>query len=337
MATLRDIAKLSNVSLGTASRVLSHDVTFKTTQETKEKIYAAAKELNYTFVGKPKKAVQYTIGCILAVTSEKYSDPFFTSILSSAEEEGIKYGMQITTIRNYNELKDPEVLKKICKQKLDGLIIMEDLPEEILTVLSKNIKHFVGIDPYQFCFNNVGLDHIDATFQVMDHLLNQGCKRIAYIGGGSSCSGIQNTKRMMAYREALLRANIPYDSTIIKDCNWDIDECAKCVDDLLNMENKPDAIFAGSDTLASVILGKLYEYKISCPKDIAVIGFNNLPTAAHLVPPLTSIEVPTKEIGKLAMKRLHELIITKDDLLTNISLPTKLIIRESTNHMEKNI
>lgn len=333
MATLRDVAKLAGVSLATASRILSNDSEFKTTPETKQKVEDAVVTLNYTFKSKAK-ANKYNIGCIMAITTEKYGDPFFNSILAAAEEESAKYGMAITSIKNYHELKEPFILSEMCKQNLDGLLLMEDLPNEIFTTLSDAIPYIVGIDRYCDDYNNVGFDHIEAAFQVMNHLIDCGCRRIAYIGGGAPNTNFLDSKRMIAYREALRRANIPYDPDIVINCDWDIERCAQSCEQLMNLKQRPDAIFAGSDTLASVILGKLYEMDIHCPRDISVVGFNNLATAAHMIPPLSTVDVLTREIGRRAVRRLYELMHDHDDTVLNILLPTKFIERSSTARKE---
>ena len=134
----------------------------------------------------------------------------------------------------------------------------------------------------------------------------------------------------MTYREELRKHHIPYDESIIKDCSWDLDLCAECAEELLLSSNRPDAIFAGSDTLASVILGVIYRLGMKCPDDVGVIGFNNLDLSAHTAPPLTTINIPTKAIGKCAASRLIKLIHTDDPLVIKINLPTNLVIREST-------
>lgn len=333
MATLRDVAKLAGVSLATASRILSNDPEFKTTQETKQKVKDAVTTLGYTFKSKAKLN-KYKIGCIMAITTEKYGDPFFNSILAAAEEESAKYGMEIASIKNYHELKDISALSEMCKQNIDGLLVMEDLPKDIFATLSASIPYVVGIDRYCSDYNNVGFDHIEATFQVMNHFIACGCKKIAYIGGGAPNTTFLDSKRIIAYREALRRANLPYDECIVLNCEWDIETCAAMTEQLMEQPDRPDAIFAGSDTLAAVILGKLYELDIHCPHDISVIGFNNLTTSAHMIPPLTTVDVMTKEIGKRAVQRLYELMNDHDDTILNILLPTKFVERSSTTRKE---
>ncbi len=335
MPTIRDIAKQIGLSPATISRVLSADEHFKVAPETKQLILDTAHQLGYNHAVKSrtkKTAVPPSIrlGCILAVTAEKYSDSFFLSILSAIEDECKHHASSVTLVRNYTELQDPRILHELCHSDLDGLFIMESLPKDVLDTLKQHIPHIIAVDHYHNQLNSVGFDQIEASFQVMDHLYASGCRHIAYIGGSAPNTNFFHTRRMLAYRQRLQEYGIPYDETIIKDCNWDIETCAHMTEELLKLKKLPDAIFAGSDTLAQIVLGKLYEHQLRCPQDIKVIGFNNLDFAAHLIPPLTTIDVPTKEIGKLAAIRLLELIKTKDKRIYSMILPTTLVIRNST-------
>ncbi len=330
MSNIREVARKAGVSIATASRILSQDDTFKTTEATRQRVLDATKELNYIFCPRKKTVPKLHIGCILPLSSEKYSDPFFTSILLAIEEECNEQNASVSAIRNCNELLNPQILEELCSMKLDGLVLMEELPKNILAVIKNHIPHLIAIDKPDSEFNAVGFDHIYANTLVMKHLLQHGYRRIAYIGGSSPYFAMLNSFRLMVYREELRKHHIPYDESIILDCNWDLDLCAKCAEDLLLSDNRPDAIFAGSDTLASVILGVIYRLGLKCPDDVAVIGFNNLEMSAHTAPPLTTVNIPTKAIGKCAADRLLELIHTNDPMIMKIDFPTNLVIREST-------
>lgn len=330
MSSIRDVAKEAGVSIGAASRILSHDESFKTTKETKQKVFDAVERLDYKFSPRKRTVARINIGCILPLTSEKYSDPFFTSILHSLEETCTEYNGIISITRNCVELTDASLLNEFCNAGLQGLFIMEDLPENILYALKKSIPYIIAVDQPSSEFNSVGFDHLAANTQVMEHFFNNGYQRIAYIGGASPYSSVLDSLRLIAYREALRRRNIAYDESIIKDCEWDLNLCAEYTEELLCSPNRPDAIFAGSDTLASVILGVIYRSGLRCPNDIGVVGFNNLDTSAHTVPPLTTVDVPTKAIGRFAAHRLFQLIKEQHTDIAKISLPTTLIVRGST-------
>lgn len=334
MANLRDIAKQANVSLGAVSRILSNDPTFKATDETRERVYKVANELNYVYKKQIKKD-QYQVGLILALTSEKYSDPFFTSILSAAEEEGERIGIHISTIRNYNEIYSDDVLNSLLDLELDGFLLLENLPNEKLKLLKDKFKFIVGTNPASQDINVIDFNDFRATGEVIEHLINTGCRKIAYIGGGTPNQEFHSSDRMISYRESLRIHQIPYNPEWVFDCEWDLDICAECVHKLLNSDNRPDAIFAGSDTLASVILSELYKAGVKCPEDISVFGFNNLPISSHMIPPLSTVDVPTREIGILAVRRLKQLITGEDEQVLCTTLPARLIIRESTKEVIK--
>lgn len=330
MSNIREVAQRAGVSIATASRILSNDDTFKTTEATRQKVLQATKDLNYIFRPRKKTFPKIHIGCIMPLTSEKYSDPFFSAILDSIDEECTKSNATVSAIRNCNELNTPDLLNELCSMKLDGLILMEEIPEAILSVIRKHIPHLIAIDQPDSEFNTVGFDHIYANRIVMKHLLKQGYRRIAYIGGSSPYFPMLNSFRMMVYREELRQHNIPYDEQIIRDCEWDLGLCAKYAEELLLSDHRPDAIFAGSDTLASAILSVIYRLGLKCPNDVGVIGFNNLEISAHSIPSLTTVNIPTRAIGKYALLRLINLIRSGDSTILKINLPTNLVVREST-------
>lgn len=330
MSNIREVARKAGVSIATASRILSNDHTFKTTEATRQRVLDATAELDYVFVPRKKSVPKLHIGCILPLSSEKYSDPFFTSILLAIEEECNEQNATVSAIRNCNELQNPQILNELCGMKLDGMVLMEEMPKHILDIIRKHVPHLIAIDKPDSEFNAVGFDHIRANTMVMKHLISHGYRRIAYIGGSSPYFALLNSFRLMVYREELRKHHIPYDESIIRDCNWDLDLCAACAEELLLSEDRPDAIFAGSDTLASVILSVIYRLGLKCPDDVAVIGFNNLDVSAHTAPPLTTVNIPTKAIGKCAAARLLKIIQTGDSQIMKIDLPTQLIVREST-------
>lgn len=333
MATIRDVAKEAGTSIATVSRILSNDRTFDVTSETRKNVLKAAKMLNYTTKTR-KKQNKIHLGCILALTAEKYSDPFFTSILSAAEDECINHNALISIVRNYNELENKKVLSEFCSFGLSGLILMEKLPSDMLEQLKNSIHHIVAIDVPGNDFNSVGFDNFEANLQVMNCLIDHGYRRIAYIGGDSPGTYFETSQRMVAYRDVLFRNNISYDPSIVYNCKWDLELCASFAKKLLSSENMPDAVFAGSDTLASVVLNVMHKLGLRCPDDLGVIGFNNISISAHLAPPLTTVDVPTKDIGVTAVRRLMDLIRGNDELILKITLPTKTILRDSLRKMK---
>lgn len=328
MATIRQVAKEAGVSIATVSRVLSADPGFTVKSETRDKILAAVRKLNYEIpIREPR---QLRFGCVLADTTDKYGDPFFMEILQAMEESCRDKGAMIASTKSYQELEDPQILQEFLGEDLSGVFLMEHVSAEVMTAIKSHIKNIVFIDNDEpdYYFNNVGFDHMTANWQVMDCLLNKGYKRIGIISGGTNRVPLSGTVRLVTYREMLRRAGIEYDEVLVKDCLWDLDLCKSKTEELMDLPEPPDAIFAGSDSLASVVLGTLYSMGYRCPRDVGVIGFNNIDLSEHMVPPLTTIEVPTVDIGKAAVERMLQ-IIDGDKSIRRILFPTEIIERKS--------
>ena len=336
MATIRQVAKEAKVSIATVSRVLSGDPAFNVKEETRERVLEAVRKLGYEIpIREPN---QLRFGCVLADTTDKYADPFFMEILQAMEEACGKRNAMIASTKSYKELENPQILQEFLGEDLSGVFLMEHVSPEVMTTIKSHIKNIVFIDNDEpdYVFNNVGFDHTTANWQVMDHLLEKGYQRIGVISGGTNRVPFAGTLRLMMYREMLRRSKIDFDDDLIKDCKWDLDLCKKQTEELMALPNPPDAIFAGSDSLASVVLGTLYRLGYRCPRDIGVIGFNNIDLSEHMVPPLTTVEVPTTDIGIAAVERMLQIVNGKDKSIRRILFPTRIIERKSLRNQGGN-
>ena len=333
MSNIRDIAKKANVSIATVSRILNNDPGFKVSESTKKAIYKAIKDLNY----KPVKKTKMTnIGCIMSIGSEKYEDPFFTTILASCEAEAEKNNIIISQVRHYSELKNELVFNQFINSKLKGLIIMEKISPDMLNAIKEKIPNIVYVDNDESTeeINTIGFDHRIANINAFTYLIENGYKRIGIIGESSPVTILEDSIRMSAYREVLRKNNIKYDPSIIKDCKCDVDICIKQAGELMRMKNPPDVLFVGSDTLANAVIAELKRLGYDCPKDVGVMGFNNLAISTHTNPSLTTVDIPMVSIGEKTVKRLIEIMDKKDKDNLKILFPTKIIERESTRRIK---
>lgn len=336
MANIRAVAQEAGVSITTVSRILSGDASFHVSEPTRQRVLQAAAKLGYVYktANRQKK---FRLGCIFAYTTDKYADPFFEGILMAAENECIHHGAAFTFQKNYEDMSDPDFMNELRAAELDGLLLMERVSSEVYDQLKSAVQHILSIDDTRtdHCFDSVGFDHVSANRQVMDCLLEHGYRRIGIISGGTPNEAFSDSIRMMVYREALYRAGIPYDSALVRDCGWDLDTCAIQTRELLNLPEPPDAIFAGSDSLASVVLGTLYSTGLRCPRDIGVIGFNNINLSSHMIPPLTTVDIPVEQIGIAAARRILDMIQGRRESPCKILFPTKLVKRESLREVSK--
>lgn len=339
MSTIRDVAKLANVSAATVSRVLNNDTTYKMTEATKERVWAAVAKLNYKSnlltrtpqtkapLSQPNSGMK--IGCILSVTKNKYNDPYFMSILSGAEERLLSKGYELTFLRTGPELEDMNTLYSTFNDPVTGLILMESLNITTYEYIRKQVPFIVGIDTKHSDIDNIGYDHYEVATKAVQHLIEKGHTHIGFIGGSSSNESIRSSLRYKGYYSTMHAAGLSVNPSWVFNCQWDEEICIECVNNLCRLENRPTAIFVASDLMAMAALSSLYSNGVNVPSEMAVIGLSNIELSKYSNPPLTTLEVPTKEMGIVAADILLARIAGDNLLPKKIILPTTLISRSS--------
>lgn len=328
MATIRDVAKTAQVSIATVSRILSNDPSFHASEETRNRVLQAVHSLNYNYTSKTN---QIHIGCIMSLTYS-YSDPYFIDILSGIQSYCSKHNAFISMIVSHSQFRDMKAGLENQLSELDGLIIT-DSQDDNLDFITRFDKKMVFIDNYVDGFCNVGYNELYANQLIMDHIINCGYRKIAYIGGPVNYDEFNFSSRMMIFRETLRKHNIPFNSELIYNCDWDSKLCAQQVQELLTRHPDTEVIFAGSDSLAFTILSKLNQLGIHCPEDIGVISCNDVDMAKNYTPPLTTLRLPSLEMGETAAKILIDQIKNNTSQNLQILLPVELKIRNSTRKL----
>ena len=337
MSTIRDVAKLANVSTATVSRILNNDTTYKITDATKQRVWDAVSALNYTLPSKPPKhkhetvsqTDQHKIGCILSVTKKKYNDPYFMSIFAGIEKRLQEKGCTISFIKTGAELVDRTNLVSAFKEPVSGLILMESLNQELYDYVRSHVPHIVGIDTVRDDIDNIGYDHYQAGLIAARHLIQQGHRKIGFIGGSGDSPNIMNSRRFQGYYIAMSEAGLSVNPNWVLNCEWDEDLCAAQVDALCKTGDHPTAIMAASDLMAIVAMNSLFKNGLSVPNDVAVTGISNIDMSKYTTPSLTTVHIPTEEIGMVAADMLLSRINGNDLLPQQVILPISLIARNS--------
>lgn len=340
MSTIRDVAKLANVSTATVSRVLNNDTKYKMTDETRNRVWQAVTQLNYKARPSTTKTTQSNkktekkddikIGCVLSVTKKKYNDPYFMSILSGVESHLTNLGYQMSFLRTGAELEDSQNLYSTFNEPVTGLILMEALNSEAYSFIKKQVPYIIGIDTNREDIDNVGYDHFKVASMAVKHLIERGHKKIGYIGGSGITKDIRTSRRYNGYYATMVAEGLTVNPEWVIDCSWDEDICIQKINALCNSKNLPTAFFAASDLMAMATLSTLYNNGYTVPDDIAVMGLSNIEVSKYSNPPLTTIEIPTKDIGIVAVDLLIARMNGDKTLPKNVILPTKLIVRSST-------
>lgn len=340
MSTIRDIAKLANVSTATVSRVLNNDTKYKMTDETRERVWQAVTQLNYKINSSPKRKAltedhptnksHIKIGCVLSVTKDKYNDPYFMSILSGVEERLLSSGYNIAFIRTGFELDDKQILFNTFSESITGLILMESLNSETYEYIRKKVPYIVGVDTERGDIDNVGYDHYNVASIAVNHLIEKGHTQIGFIGGSGFTRNLKESRRYRGYFATMHAAGLLVNPDWVIDCMWDEAICIENINRLCQTKNYPTAFFVASDLMAMAALNGLYNNGVSVPNEVAVIGLSNIEVSKYSNPPLSTIDIPTKEIGMVAVDLLIDRLNGNDLLPKKVILPTHLVVRSSS-------
>ena len=330
MASIRDVAKLAGVSITTVSRIINNDQNFFITKETKDKVYQAIKELNYKIPDsyKVNKSKKSNIGCIQRLTVEGTKDNFFSTITSGITEHLSKFGKNLQFSLTQFDLESDDFENMFQTYPL-GMIIMGDISESAYNFLKANVKYIIGVETTYDDIDNIRYNRYYAGLEAVNHLIDCGHKKIAYIGSNINSDDLTNIGRYEAYLRVLQKNNLEINPDWIINCNWHRETCFNETIKLLQSENRPTAIFVASDHMAIASMAAIHSLGLSIPEDISVIAISDIVESAYLTPPLTTVSIPQKEMGKIATEILLQRINGDTTITKQVFVPCKLIVRNS--------
>ena len=269
MANIRDVARLAKVSPATVSRILNDNQFYKTTDETRERVLRAVAELGYQPLARkrsmPREAdfeSRFSIGCLLATTRGKYSDPYYLSILAGIEEELTGLGGNVSLIQTELELENPEILNRVLHAGLSGLIMMRPLSEALFSQLHSLIPHIVGIDTGHMPIDNIEYDHLRVSRMAVEYLYRKGHRQIGYIGGSSGGAPLKKSRRFRSYLETMADLELEVRPEWVLNCEWDDQKCIRQIEETHRTFGLPTAFYAASDLMAIAALRALYQLGI---------------------------------------------------------------------------
>ncbi|MFC0469872.1 LacI family DNA-binding transcriptional regulator [Halalkalibacter kiskunsagensis] len=338
MATIKDIAKQANVSISTVSRVLNNDETITVMEQTRERILAVAKKLNYS--SKKKSGIQTSlrnesvkIGLLMGCSQEdEFDDPYFLSIRKGIEEQCSQKNIKISKFVRMQNATNEQSL-----EDLDGLIVVGHIDKSEIHKRYIHNDHIVFVDaPAETeTYDSVMCDLQGASEKVMSYLLELGHERIGYIGGPGHGmkmrevfeSGNTGDIRQKTYESMMKKHHQLNESDIYLD-DWGTPSGYRIMKKAIEKGNLPTAFFVGSDPMAIGAIRALLEDGIKVPHEVAIVSIDDIEMANFVSPPLTTVKVYTEQMGKTAVNLLLERIEGRDIAL-KVVVPTKLVVRES--------
>lgn len=324
---MTDIARMAGVSPSTVSRALSGSPLIP--EATRQRITELANSLGYRVnVGAAnlrKRGVQ-TIGVvILGDSMQMISDPFLLSILGSVADTLDERGMSLLLTRHNRK----HVLSDLVESgQVGGLIVIGQLTlHDYLNELTRNGFPMVvwGADLADALYPVVGGDNAMGGYLATQHLIEHGCRRIAFFGDSSHPeAGL----RYQGYARALREAGIEPDPRLRQSFLFGDSRIREVIDSWLDQKLGFDAIFAASDVTAISLMGSLSERGIAVPSQVRLVGYDDIALAEHVHPTLTTIRQPAGEAGRALVNLLFEALAGQPRRA--IVLPAELIQRDSS-------
>ncbi|MEC3905428.1 LacI family DNA-binding transcriptional regulator [Tamlana sp. 2201CG12-4] len=332
--TIKDIANVLNISPAAVSKALHDDS--RISEKTKKAVRQVAKNLNYQpnhLASALRKGKSNLVGVIVPRTNSN----FFSSVIQNIEEVLNKEGYNIIiTQSNESYKKECDNIDTLLFTQVDGIIASMANETIDLKFYEKIKSKGIPLILFDRGENDLNVDYIgindyDSSHMIVKHLVNQGCKRIAHIGGYRHTRIFNN--RIRGYIDALKAHHLPLDDELLVESSLTTEDGRAKMSQLLKLKNRPDAVYVAGDYAALGALQILTEQNIKIPEDIALVGFGNEPFTAMLTPSITSVEQHSTQIGKEAAKTFlaHSKTKVVKQTLNKIILDAELIIRDSSN------
>jgi LacI family transcriptional regulator len=337
MATIRELAARSGVSVATVSRVLNdyEDVS----EKTRRKVLRIARELDYTPSGAARTLVMqrsHVLGVVL-VTGEEHPDlqhPFLQEVLVGVKRLAGAEGYDLllfATADTGNGFGTPDLVKRCRYHHVDGVVLIgvHAHDPEVRKLADSSIPCVaVDLDLLGRRTGYVISDNVEGARLAIRHLHEGGRTRIALIGGPTATR--PGADRLLGYREELTRLELPYRDEYVREGDFYADSGYRATQELIAASEPPDAIFAASDLMAVGALRALEHAGLSVPDDVALVGFDDIQLASLVRPALTTVRQDGQGLGVAAAEALVRMLVEPEIGPPVQVLPVELVVREST-------
>lgn len=335
--TSQQVAKRAGVSRTTVSFVLNDAPGSNISEETRQKVLQAAEELGYVPNAAARSLVSgrtLTIGLVVSHAEHLQVDAFIPQLLYSLSHNSHLHGYRVL-LETVEDVSQPDAYMQLVRgNRIDGLIVLNirsddsqlpDLIRRNFPVVLLGFREWPDLASKTY---SVHTDGNKAGMRATQHLISLGHTRVAHITFSPEIY-YATQDRHMGYRQALEAAGLKYNPALVKFGNYSAASGCQAMKELLRRKPYPTALFAGNDTIALGAMAAIHERGLRIPEDIAVIGYDDIPTAPYMIPPLTTIRISAAEHGRVAVEMLSGLMEGKPPAQNHVCLQTPLIVRKS--------
>jgi LacI family transcriptional regulator len=324
LATIRDVAARAGVSVATVSRVLNSSGPVR--DVTSERIRSAVRALHYTPHAAARSLSTRRSHTICVLLPEVHGE-FFSEVIRSIDVEARQRGYHLLVSGSHNDADEMAAVLRALRGRVDGLIVMspDATPDSVTDdLIASTPAVFLNTGVSQ---RSIRIDNYNGAQAMTRHLIELGHRHIAFIAGPER--NVDAAERLRGYRDALENGAKPRRKPIEIAGDFTEEAGYAAVTQILAMKPKPTAIFAANDSMAIGALHALREEGLQLPGEMALAGFDDVPIARYVTPPLTTVHVDIAELGRRAVEMLIAGIEGGDGSGSSELIATSLVIRES--------
>ncbi len=323
--TIQDVAKTAGVSVSTVSRVLNGRV--DVASETQDRIRSVIDDLGYTtnLAARSMRSIKKNmVGLIMPDIAYPFAIEVMKGVNQAIAES--EFDLLVYTTGDVKKSgrasHEQKYVSLLSNSITDGVIIVAPVTGEFSTDAP-----IVSIDPLMSDpdYPSVHATNYKGAMEAMEYLLSLGHKRIGFISGRSELESAN--RRLKGYRDALEKASLPIDESLIASGDYTTETGAKCAHELLSRDQRPTAIFASNDQAAMGVYQVAQELGLRIPEDLSVIGFDNIMESKYLR--LTTVDQFISEMGFVATQMLIKLINGEGLTEQTYQMQTQLVVRNS--------
>lgn len=332
--TIYDIAKKLNITAATVSRALNNNP--KISEKTRKLVSETASLMNYEqnkLALALKSGKSHNIGVIVP----RIDSNFFSSVIRGIEEELYPAGYHVIICQTHDQEKlEIQNINSLLNAQVDGILMSVssgkiESNKSFKSLLRKNVP-LIFFDRKKNIENvsSITIDDYKGAYEATKHLINQGCKRIAHLSNDRKLEIFKN--RYLGYKQAIIDSGLEFDENLTIESFSKVAEGRKKTRILLEMENRPDAIFSSSDFTALGAIQEIKSFGLRIPEDISIVGFSNEPFTKFMELSITSVDQSPVEMGKIAAQMFLEEVNNDVKVKSekHVILSPELLVRKSS-------
>lgn len=328
--TIKEVARRAEVSTATVSYVLNG--TGVVTETTRQRVLAAVAELNYrpSHAARSLRGRSHTLGLVTQALPGRLADPTMAEVLAGVTEAAAQHGYYLLLATGGADETEAELCVNLARTgRVDGLLLLDALvdDERAARLAEQGIPH-VCAGPAASGSASVAVDGRAAAAQAVGHLLGLGHRRIGLIQLPSELA--DSEPRYQGYAQALAEAGLAIDPLLIVEAGRSEEDGYQAMSELMGAPDPPSAVLACSDELAFGAMHALNDAGLAIGRDASLVGFDDVPLAAHVNPSLTTLRQPRRAIGEQLAALLIDAVEKPDLPPRQIALGARLVIRRST-------